>query len=82
MDGWLAKGVSWTPEEVLKAKPIQKNIDLLNEQSKEGFVIIYTARRDHLITPTIEWLRKHNVRFQAISNNKMPSDIYFDDKNA
>jgi uncharacterized HAD superfamily protein len=41
-------------------------------------VIIYTARRDELISPTLIWLKKHNVPYHAISNIKMPADVYYD----
>ena len=71
----------WTEEECLNAVPRQDVIDKVNEISRSYFVVIYTARRDHLLVATLVWLRKHGVTFHAISNNKIPTDIgYLDDK--
>jgi len=80
MDGTLTQGICWTEEDCLHAEPRQEVIDKVN--SLRGvWVIIYTARRDNLIPATIKWLRKHNVRYHAISNIKIPACVgYIDDK--
>lgn len=80
LDGTLCTGECWSPEECMKAQPIKENIDKVNELSKGNFIIIWTARRDHLIEASIKWLRQNGVKFDAISNNKAPADIYIDDK--
>ena len=80
MDDTLTKGTCWTPEDCLNAEPRQEVIDKVNSLTNV-WVIVYTARRDELIPATIKWLRKHNVRYQAISNIKIPACVgYLDDK--
>lgn len=80
MDGTLCKEVCWTPEEALRATPNKDVVRLCDELHRNNFVVIYTARRDELIPATLEWLRLNHVHFQAISNRKMPADVYYDDK--
>lgn len=80
LDGTLCKGEHWRGPECREAKPYPDMIQKVNELYKREFVVIYTARQDYLIEPTIDWLRRNNVKFHAISNNKMPADYYVDDK--
>lgn len=81
MDGTLCSGEAWTPEECLSAVPIKKGIDLAVEIYRIArFIIIYTARKDELIPATLEWLRRNNIRYHAISNIKTPGDLLIDDK--
>lgn len=80
MDWTLCEGESWrNAEDVLTARPIQDMIDRVNELYKTDFIIIYTARQNYLISNTLEWLAKHNVRYHAISNHKTPLDCLIDD---
>ena len=80
IDGTLCKGEAFTPRQCLKAKPIKRMIDKINKLGAKNFIIIHTARRDNLIPATLEWLRRNNVLYQAISNHKTFADIYIDDK--
>jgi len=80
VDGTLCTGEAYTPEECLQAKPREDVIKKVNEMYFRNFIVIWTARRDDLIPATIQWLKKHGVLFNAISNNKMASDFYIDDK--
>jgi len=80
MDGVLCQGESWTPEDCLKAEPLQVNIQKVNKLSKLNFIVVWTARRDDLIPATLKWLRRNDVVFHAVSNNKSPADVYIDDK--
>jgi uncharacterized HAD superfamily protein len=80
LDGVLCKGDTWNPEDCLKAKPIEKNIEEVNRLHQKHFVVIYTSRRDNLIPATLEWLRRNNVQYQAFSNKKSAADIYIDDR--
>lgn len=80
LDGLLCNGDSFTPEECLGAKPLKKNIDMVNEIQQYNFVVIFTARRDNLIEATLKWLKRNGVLYQAISNQKTPCDIYIDDR--
>jgi uncharacterized HAD superfamily protein len=80
MDNTLTIGTCWTPEDCLNAEPRQEVIDKVNSLINV-WVIVYTARRDEMIPATIQWLRKHNVRYHAISNIKIPACVgYVDDK--
>lgn len=80
IDGVLCEGEIWDTKDCLTAKPILENIKKVNKLYRYNFIVIYTARRDFLISATIEWLRKNNIMFHCISNNKMPADYYVDDK--
>ncbi len=80
IDGTLCRGDSWTPEECLNAKPIEENIAKVNELHKYNYIILYTARRDYLLPATLEWLRRNNVQFQAISNKKASAHVYIDNR--
>jgi len=80
LDGTLADGVSWTPEECLGAKPNEELIEQINELYEENFIVLYTARRDHLIPATLEWCRRNNVQWHAWSNKKIGAEYYLDDR--
>jgi uncharacterized HAD superfamily protein len=80
MDGTLCVGDAWTPEQALATEPRLDIIEKVNELAQSNFVVIFTARRDHMLPATLEWLRRNNVRFHAISNIKMPADVYVDDR--
>ena len=80
VDGTMTNSVCWTPEECLQAVPRQEVIDRVNSL-KGVWIMVYTARTDELIPATIKWLRKHNVKYHGISNQKIPADYYIDDKN-
>jgi len=82
IDGVLCTGICWTSKDVAKAKPIQKTINRVNRLYRQNFIVIYTARRDHLIAATLRWLRMNGIQFHAFSNNKCAADIYIDDHNA
>lgn len=78
-DGTLTKSVCWTPEECTDAEPNQDVIDKVNSL-KNVWIIIYTARADHLLPATVKWLRMNNVKYHAISNIKIPAGMgYVDD---
>ncbi len=80
-DGTLCYGEAWTVDDCINAKPRKDVIDMVNLCSHKHFIVIYTARRDHLIPATLEWLRRNGVKFSAISNNKVGTDVgYLDDK--
>lgn len=80
MDGTLTIETCWTIKEALQATPNKKIIDKVNKLSENNFIIIYTARRDFMMSATTTWLKKHDVIYHAISNLKIPSDWYVDDK--
>ena len=75
-DGTLCNEVCFTPRDCLTSTPIKKNIRKVNELYQDNFIVIYTARRSLLISATLMWLEKHDVKFHAISNRKIPFDIY------
>ena len=80
MDGNLCREVCWTETECELATPNLTMIKTVNELSKKHHIVIYTARKDKLIPATLVWLRKNEVHFDAISNKKMPANVYIDDR--
>jgi len=81
LDGTLCNGECFTVEDCKKAEPKKDIIEKINELYKYHFIIIYTARRNHLIPVTLDWLRKNGVYYHALSNNKIPGHFYIDIKN-
>lgn len=80
LDNTLCVGKHWeTPDEVLKAKPIQKMIDHVNYLYKDHFIVIYTARQNFLMSATFQWLDNHGIYYHAVSNRKVPFDYLIDD---
>lgn len=80
MDHTLCKEVCYKSSQCSKATPIESRIKRVNRKFEEDFVIIYTARRRHLVPATLEWLERHHVRFHAFQYGvmKMPFDKYVD----
>lgn len=78
VDGTLCEEVCWTEEQCIHATPIPSVIEKINNLFETDFVVILTARKDCLMSATFAWLHKHNVRFHAVSNFKMPFDLYID----
>jgi uncharacterized HAD superfamily protein len=81
LDGTLCDGDCYTKEEMLNAKPLQENIDLINKLFVRKFVIIDTARRKEFAVETMKWLDNHGVKYHAIHFEKMPCDCRLDDRN-
>ena len=78
----------------IKAEPIKKNINKINELFEKGYFIkIFTARymgrnNDNIIMAkrsakklTINQLKKWKVKFHKLYFGKPSSDLYIDDKN-
>lgn len=78
VDGTLTDSVCFTNEEVRNAKPLAGALERVAELYSTGFVVVYTARRDELMQETIKWLKRHGIRYHAISNIKIPFDKYYD----
>lgn len=81
VDRTLCEEVCFNNNQVKKATPIKKNIEKVNYLHDKNFIVIYTARRTHLIEDTIEWLRENGVKYHAISNVKIPGKYYIDEDN-
>jgi len=77
LDGVLCYGEYWGKENV---KPNTENIKFINELSLSHYIVIHTARRREWAKHTINWLHRYNVRYHAIHFDKMPADVYIDDK--
>jgi uncharacterized HAD superfamily protein len=80
LDGTLCVEECWTAEECKNATLREDIAEKLNELYQKNFIVIYTARRDENIPATLEWLRRNNIRFHAITNLKSAADVYIDDK--
>lgn len=72
VDGTLCKEECFTVEDCIKATPVKSVVSLVNKLYDSDFVIIYTARRNHLMSATFEWLDKHGIKYHAVSNRKIP----------
>ena len=77
LDGTLCEGEYWGAEEL---EPIRPMIDKINRLAKSHFIVIHTARRREWAENTINWLHRHGVRYHSIAFDKMPADVYIDDK--
>ena len=78
MDGILCVNEEWGEG---YPNPIEENIELVNRSRSDGnYIVIHTARRRELLPLTLEWLNTHHVKFDAIRFDKMPADMYVDDK--
>jgi len=81
IDGVIADSECWSPEDALKAKPIQENIDLLQKLIHAGHhIILYTSRKEWWRPETEAWLQKNRVPYHALIMGKPPADFYWDDK--
>ncbi len=79
VDQTLTNEVCYTETECLNATPKKNIVQKVAQLYEEDFIVIYTARRDHLIPATLEWLRRNNIRWHAFSNLKIPGAGYIDD---
>jgi uncharacterized HAD superfamily protein len=79
VDGYLCKGASNWPN-YAQCEPIQENIDRVNLLSEKHEVVLYTARRQEDAIETIEWLKKHGVKYHNIIFDKLEADYYIDDR--
>jgi len=84
LDKTLCTGENFTDADCIKAIPIQKMIDVVNNtlfRKKHCFIVIYTARREHLRTATEYWLRKYDVKYHTLVCGKLWAKYYIDDRN-
>lgn len=79
LDGTLTKEICWTPEDCLRATPTEL-VSLVKDLTKKNTVVIYTARQNHLMNATFEWLQVNGIGRCPVSNFKIGCDCYFDDK--
>ena len=83
LDNTLCLGESFSDEEVIAAKPIQKTINYVNEvlyKKNHCFINIYTARKEFLRHSTTYWLQKHGVKYHTLVMGKLWSSAYLDDR--
>jgi len=80
VDGTLCNEICWTILDCKNATPKIDVINKINELYQSSFIVIHTARRNDLYEITIEWLEKNNVKYHAVKFEKMPADMYIDDK--
>jgi len=80
VDGTLTSSVCFTEKDIKESVPLEGMVEFVKELYKGNMITIYTARRDSLIPATMEWLRRYNIPYHAISNLKITADLYIDDK--
>jgi len=84
LDKTLCLGESFTDLDCIKALPILDMIDYVNNvlfRKKECFIVIHTARREHLRIATEYWLRKYNIQYHTLVCGKLWAHYYIDDRN-
>lgn len=80
LDGTLCK--SCPPEKYSVAEPIKENIEKVNKLYNMGHTIqIYTARSWINYDLTIDWLKRHGVKFHIVVLGKMLCHANIDDLN-
>lgn len=63
------------------AKPIEGSIESINALYEAGHtIIIYSARTWMEYEMTIDWLKRHNVKFHQLIMGKPIGDIWIDDR--
>jgi len=67
-----------THEDYLARRPRLEYIDKIN--GKSGIKVIYTARLESDREITEAWLKAHNVNYACLFMNKIPYDVFFEDK--
>lgn len=85
MDSHVPDYMNKTPNEVIeilsKMEPNQKVIDVVNKLHANGNLIyIYTARNDVFQQCTVDWLKKHGVKYEYLVVNKEYYDYFLEDK--
>lgn len=81
VDRTLTRGVAFTKDQCLKAKPNRPMINWVNAVFEDGDteVVIYTARKNELRWSTKLWLKKHGVKYHRFGPRKMIYDWFIDD---
>jgi hypothetical protein len=80
LDGVLCK--SCPIEKYPVAEPIKENIEKCNKLYDMGhFIQIYTARSWAKYDLTIDWLKKHGVKFHILVLGKLLCHASIDDRN-
>ena len=84
LDKTLCLGENFTEEDCIKAEPIWKMIEVVNNElyrKRECFIIIYTARKEFLRNATEFWLKKYSIRYHILVCEKLWAQYYIDDRN-
>lgn len=81
IDGTIAQENKKNWQEYLKVKPIQGNIEFVNQLFDEGYyIVIHTSRPESSRLETEYWLNKNGVKFNVLVMNKLKADVYLDDR--
>lgn len=90
IDGVISKKTVWSYRDsylrlrrmLLYIKPDKEVIKKVNKLYDEGHIIILnTSRIWHDYDVTVEWLKKHGVKYHQLIMAKPLCDFYIDDKN-
>lgn len=81
LDGVLCEGEYWgLDDNEPEPKPKIEMIRQINRLGRSNNIVIHTARRRYLAEKTMDWLDKHGVKYHSLRFDKLPTDIYIDDK--
>jgi len=81
LDNTLCSSIkrNWFLDQIPKCKPY-KLIKEINKLYKNHTIVIYTHRNLKCKEKTLQWLKKHKVKYHKIKFNKPKYDIFIDDK--
>ena len=81
IDGTLTNdsvGQWWTNSNI---SPNREAIEFINSLYKSGLtILIHTSRPEEARVLTEVWLKEHKVKYHALVMDKLPADVYIDDK--
>jgi uncharacterized HAD superfamily protein len=81
LDGVLCEGEYWgLKDDEPEPKPKLDMIRQINKLHRSNNIVIHTARRRYLAERTMDWLDKYGVKYHSLRFDKLPTDIYVDDK--
>ena len=90
IDGVISKKTDWSYiDSYLRLRAMFLNIEVnvevvkkINELYDKGdTIILHTSRLWHDYDVTVEWLKKHGVKYSTLIMAKPLGDYYIDDKN-
>ena len=80
VDGTLTRTTCWTEEDVLRSIPYMPVVERVRTLHKLHYIIIWTARQEHLRNATEKWLHLHDIPYHLYDNKKNPYAVYIDDR--
>ena len=81
IDLTLTNEECWTEKECLLATPKWEIVEAVRSIFHEKYIVLSTSRKwETLAVPTLNWLTKYNIPYNAIDFRKTCCDLLVDDK--